>query len=82
MRQAFKWPGFALVALGIAVFPFAIWFEGPWGVMSLVMIMVGCVLLVLSLRGAGLVVPDEHNEEPGDEQGGDGKAGKDEEPSA
>jgi len=66
MRQAFKWPGFALVALGIAVFPFAIWYPGPWGVMSLVMIMFGCVLLVLALRGSGLVALDEQTEAPGD----------------
>jgi len=62
MRQAFKWPGFALVAFGVAVFPFAIWFEGPWGVLSLVMVMIGCFLLVLTLRGSGLVVPDEPGE--------------------
>lgn len=62
MRQAFKWPGFTLVALGIAVFPFVIWLPGPWGVMSLLMIMIGCVLLVLSLRGTGLVVPDVSGE--------------------
>ena len=82
MRQAFKWPGFALVALGITVFPFAIWFEGPWGVLSLVMIMIGCVLLVLSLRGSGLMPPHEHNEEPGDEPGEAGKGGRNDGPPA
>lgn len=48
MRQILKWPGFALVALGITVFPFAIWYPGPWGVISLVMIMVGCFMLVIA----------------------------------
>jgi Na+/melibiose symporter-like transporter len=65
MRQIFKWAGAALVALGVAVFPFAIWFEGPWGVLSLVMVMIGCFLLVLCLRGTGMVAPDE----PGDDGG-------------
>lgn len=59
MRQTFKWTGVGLVVFGIAVFPLAIWFVGPWGVLSLVMIMIGSFLLVLSLRGTGLVVPDE-----------------------
>jgi hypothetical protein len=48
------------------VFPFAIWYPGPWGVMSLVMIMIGCVLLVLALRGSGLVALDVQIEAPGD----------------
>lgn len=48
MRHILKWPGFALVAIGITVFPFAIWYPGPWGVLSLVMIMVGCFMLVIA----------------------------------
>ena len=48
MRQILKWPGFALVAIGIIVFPLAIWFPGPWGVISLVMIMLGCFMLVFA----------------------------------
>ena len=36
MRAFFRWLGFAMVAGGIAVFPFAIWFRGPWGVITLV----------------------------------------------
>ena len=60
MRQLFKWPGFALVVLGIAVFPFAIWFPGPWGVISLVMIMTGCFLLVFARpASSGLGERDE-----------------------
>ncbi len=59
MRTSFKWLGFALVAAGVAVFPFAIWFPGPWGVMSLLTIMVGCVVLLLVVKRT----PDEPVEE-------------------
>ncbi len=67
--KTLKWPGFALVAFGVAVFPFAIWFPGPWGVISLVMIMAGCVLLVLSLKGAGLMGNDQLSDVPDGEAG-------------
>ena len=67
MRQILKWSGFALVAFGIAVFPFAIWFPGPWGVISLVMVIAGCLLLVLVLPASSLFpIPDEPINEPDD----------------
>src|SRR5512141_1449016 len=50
MRTSLKWLGFALVAAGIAVFPFAIWFPGPRGGVSLLSIMAGCVVLLLVLK--------------------------------
>ncbi len=50
MATPLKWLGFALVAAGVAVFPFAIWFPGPWGVISLLCIMAGCVVLLLVLK--------------------------------
>ena len=60
MRRVLKWPGFNLVALGITVFPFAIWYPGPWGVLSLVMIMVGCFMLVIARPAeSGLAGSDE-----------------------
>lgn len=58
MRASLKWLGFALVAAGIAVFPFAIWFPGPWGVISLLVIMAGCVVLLVVKR-----TPEEPVEE-------------------
>ncbi len=59
MSGALKWLGFALVAIGVAVFPFAIWFPGPWGVIALVLIMIGCVLLVLALKALRETQPQE-----------------------
>lgn len=50
MSVTLKWLGFALVAAGVAVFPFAIWFSGPWGVISLLCVMAVCVLLLLVLK--------------------------------
>jgi hypothetical protein len=50
MRSTLKWLGFALVAAGVAVFPFAIWFPGPWGVIALLCVMAGCLLLLLALK--------------------------------
>ena len=41
-----------MVVLGVAVFPAAIWFPGPWGVISLLLVIAGCFVLVLSNRGA------------------------------
>ena len=53
MWTALKWLGFAMVAGGIAVFPFAIWFSGPWGVITLLVVAVGCVVLIPALRRRG-----------------------------
>ena len=52
IRNASKWLGAAMVVFGIVCFPFAIWFPGPWGVLSLVLIIVGCFLLVAAMKGA------------------------------
>jgi len=43
-----KWIGAGMVALGVAVFPAAVWFPGPWGVISLLLVIAGCFVLVLS----------------------------------
>jgi hypothetical protein len=51
MRTVFKWLGFVLVTSGIAVFPFAIWVPGPWGVLSLLLVMIGCMVLVATFTG-------------------------------
>lgn len=51
MRTVFKWLGVLLVAAGIAVFPLAIWIPGPWGVLSLLLVMIGCMVLVVTMRG-------------------------------
>jgi hypothetical protein len=65
MRTALKWLGVALVVTGVAVFPFAIWFPGPWGVISLALVIIGCVLLVAAM-GARAVDGggDEHRDRP------------------
>ena len=47
-----KWLGAGMVVLGVAVFPAAVWFPGPWGVISLLLVIVGCFVLVASSRGA------------------------------
>ena len=52
MRKLLRWLGFAMVSFGIVCFPFAIWFPGPWGVISLVLVMGGCFVLVGAMRGA------------------------------
>mgnify|MGYP001576080142 CR=1 FL=1 len=65
MNALLKWTGFAGVAFGIAVFPFAIWFPGPWGTISLLLVMFGCVFLVAA-RVLGPAGPDEA-QAPGDE---------------
>ena len=59
MRAAFKWLGFALVAIGVAAFPFAIWYPGPWGVISLVLVMIGCFVLVAVLRARSIEQAEE-----------------------
>jgi hypothetical protein len=55
----FKWFGFVLVATGVAVFPFAIWFPGPWGVIALVLVMIGCFMLVAVLRARSIEEAEE-----------------------
>ena len=63
MRTASKWLGFALVATGVAVFPFAIWFPGPWGTIALVLVILGCIVLVLVSRAhPGEASADEQND--------------------
>ena len=61
MRTVFKWLGFVLVASGIAAFPFAIWLPGPWGVLSLVLVMIGCMVLVATLTGRSAHGREESN---------------------
>jgi hypothetical protein len=63
MRTAFKWLGFALVAAGVAVFPSAIWFAGPWGVAALVLVIVGCAVLVAGLRARTIEESSEEQDE-------------------
>jgi hypothetical protein len=52
MLAFLRWLGFAMVAGGIAVFPFAIWFPGPWGVIALALVALGCLVLVAAIRAA------------------------------
>ena len=46
-----------MVVLGVAVFPAAVWFPGPWGVISLLLVIAGCFVLVGA--GKGVQPPDE-----------------------
>jgi hypothetical protein len=45
----FKWVGFALVAVALAVLPFTIWISARWGIVSATAGVVGIVLLVIGL---------------------------------
>jgi hypothetical protein len=65
MRAAAKWLGFLFVAGGIAVFPFVIWFSGPWGVATLLVIGIGCLLLTAGIR---------NRHEPFDDDGDSGQS--------
>ena len=64
-----KWPGAAAVMAGVACFPMAIWFPGPWAVISLLLVMGGCVLLVAALRAQRALMPEEDEPEGGTEAG-------------
>ena len=61
MRTYLKWLGVMMVVTGVASFPMAIWMiTGPWAVVCLLLVMVGCVLLLFAPRpGAGAEVEPE-----------------------
>ena len=48
---AVRWAGFALVAIALAVLPFAVWISARWGIVSATAGLVGLALLVVGLAG-------------------------------
>lgn len=71
MRAIAKWLGAALVTVGVIAFPAAIWYPGPWGVVSLLLVMFGCVFLVAALRGAPVESEKEAGQDDAKSAGGD-----------
>lgn len=67
LAAGLKWPGAAAVMAGVACFPMAIWFPGPWAVLALLLVMGGCVLLVAALRAQRALTPED---EPDGEEAG------------
>ena len=51
MRTVVKWIGFALVAVAVAVLPFANWISGSWGLVSLTLGVIGAFLLAIGPGG-------------------------------
>jgi hypothetical protein len=65
MQATLKWTGFAMVAFGITVFPFAIWVPGPWGVIALLLVMFGCVVLLAAMVLGKRAAPPDSGPEDG-----------------
>ena len=64
MKTAARWLGFALVAAGVAVFPFTIWFPGPSSTLALVSIILGCFVLLFALERKPLELPEIAADDP------------------
>jgi hypothetical protein len=45
-----RWVGFALVAISLAVLPFAVWVSARWGIVSATAGLIGLALFVASSR--------------------------------
>jgi hypothetical protein len=77
MRAYLKWLGVAMVVTGVASFPMAIWIiTGPWAVLCLLLVMVGCVLLLFAPRPEAGSEAEPGGAEAQDAQTDNDKAGR------